>query len=109
MLVVTDSDNNPLVFNSKELRKRTIRQIELKLPSSVRAEGSIKVDVLVDRTGSVDCVRAREGHPLIKRAAEKAVKQWTFRPTRDRGESARFFGNPHVLFFNSGGESGLFL
>lgn len=90
--LLRDSRGKPIWFKSDDLKKRAIHRVAPKLPSSVRAEGTIRVDVLVNVEGQVQCVTARKGHPLLRRAAEEAAKQWTFKPMVVRGETVAVFG-----------------
>jgi TonB family protein len=41
-------------------------------------EGDVVLDVLVDRQGKVVRTCTREGHPLLRGAAEKAILKWQF-------------------------------
>ena len=48
---------------------------------SVRAAGTVAVQVLIDETGKVVSARAVSGHPLLQAAAVKAAYQAKFSPT----------------------------
>lgn len=45
---------------------------------AVRAEGEVAVSVEVDENGRMLSATAINGHPLLRRAAENSVKNWTF-------------------------------
>lgn len=49
-------------------------------------EGSILLQVEIDRRGNVYDVQLISGHPLLAPAAVDAVKQWKYRPYRLNGE-----------------------
>jgi len=90
--LLRDNKGKPIWFKSEQLKNRAINRVSPKLPSSVRVEGTIIVDVLVDIEGKVQCVRARKGHPILRRATEEAAKQWTFKPVSINGEPVAVFG-----------------
>ena len=51
---------------------------------SLRMGGIVKVELIVDEDGRVAKVAKTEGPPLLKRAAQNAVRKWQFTPfTRD--------------------------
>jgi TonB family protein len=85
---------------SEQLKNWAINLISPKLPSSVCVEGTIVVDVSVDIEGQVQCVRVRKGHPILRRAAEEAAKQWTFKPVSVSGEPVAVFGFLAIHFSN---------
>lgn len=47
---------------------------------AVRAEGTVVVKVTVGEDGKVVSAAALSGHPLLRRSAENAARQTTFRP-----------------------------
>jgi TonB family protein len=47
---------------------------------SARAEGRIIVEIKMDAAGKVISARAFEGHPLLRKVAEKAAERWQFAP-----------------------------
>jgi TonB family protein len=98
--LLRDKRGMPLWFKSTQLKKRAINQIAPKLPSSVRVQGTIIVEVLVDTDGQVKCVRARKGHPILRRATEEAARQWTFKPILVKGEPVTVFGSLSFYFSN---------
>lgn len=48
---------------------------------SVKAMGSVNVQVMIDETGTVVSAKALDGHPLLKTEAEKAARGAKFNPT----------------------------
>jgi TonB family protein len=95
-----DPKGNPVWFGSKELGERAINRVSPKLPTSLRVKGTIIVDVLIDPEGQVKCVRARRGHPILRRATEEAARQWTFKPILVKGEPVAVFGFLAFQFSN---------
>lgn len=90
--LLRDNRGKPIWLKSDELKKRATHHVAPRLPSSVRAEGTIIVELLMDTEGNVQCVRASNGHPLLRRAAEEAAKQWKFKPVVVDGEIVAVFG-----------------
>jgi len=48
---------------------------------AVRAEGQVKVQVLIDENGNVTSANAISGHPLLQPAAQAAARSSKFSPT----------------------------
>jgi TonB family protein len=55
-------------------------------PNGGPLEGSVKLSVVIGNDGTVQSVTPLEGHPLLAAAAQAAVQQWTYKPTRLNGE-----------------------
>jgi TonB family protein len=67
---------------------------------SVRATGSVSVQVLVDEKGEVVLATAVSGHPLLRSAAVQAARQARFAPTKLSGQPVNVNG---VLTYNFSG------
>jgi TonB family protein len=50
------------------------------------ASGTVEVQIMISVTGSVTAARATSGHPLLRKAAEEAARQWEFNPTTVNGD-----------------------
>ena len=61
-----------------------IRKVSPEYPREpgVRVEGTVKVQVLIDRRGNVMSARAYCGHPLLFASSVKAAIGWKFKPFR---------------------------
>ena len=60
-----------------------VKKVEPKYPAMgtrVRAQGEVKVKIMVDRKGNVVSACAIEGHPLLRPSATHAAAQWKFKP-----------------------------
>jgi TonB family protein len=90
--LLRNARGEPIWISSDGLKKRATHRVAPQLPSSVRAQGTIIVSVLVDTEGRVQCAKATKGHPLLRRAAEEAAKQWTFEPMEANGKPVAVFG-----------------
>lgn len=49
----------------------------------MKVEGTVKLQVVVDRDGNVENVIVVSGHTLLKPAAVTCVKQWKYEPSGD--------------------------
>ena len=93
---LTDEYGSPVWLPSSELVARATHRIEPEIPGSFQAHASVVVDVLIDETGKVTCVRTTSGHPLLREAAEKAALHWEFARFTAGKKPIAVFG--HLLF-----------
>ncbi len=66
-----------------------IKRIEPSYPEDARqkhAEGSVKLNALVDKDGNVAQLSVVDGPPVLVPAALKAVRQWKYKPYLFQGE-----------------------
>jgi periplasmic protein TonB len=54
-----------------------------------RVQGTVQLDVIIDKQGHVEQVSVLAGPEPLIQAAVDAVKQWTYRPTLLNGEPVR--------------------
>ncbi len=64
---------------------------------AVGAEGTVKVQVIIDETGNVIAAKVVSGHPLLQSAAVEASRQARFSPTKLQGEPVKVSG---VITYN---------
>lgn len=57
------------------------------LARQARVAGTVKVEATIGRDGRVRIARAVSGPPLLRRAAEDAVRQWKYQPGTLNGEA----------------------
>jgi len=71
----------------KEMSDAVVRRVEPIYPPLAKAyliEDRVNIDVVVNEFGDVVFARAIKGHTLLKDAAIEAVKQWKFKPLKDK-------------------------
>jgi protein TonB len=51
-----------------------------------RVEGSVALQAVIGKDGSIQNLRVISGHPLLTSAALEAVKQWRYKPYYLNGE-----------------------
>lgn len=62
------------------------RPIYPPLAKQARVEGTVRLEAVISREGTILNLRAISGHPLLIPAALAAVAQWVFRPTSLNGD-----------------------
>lgn len=101
--LLLDSKGKPLRFSANQLKEIATTKVTPKYPSSCRCEGTVLVQVFVNIDGEVACTYVVSGHPLLKAAAQKAAKEWKFKPVERENKPGAFTG--FLLFnFKSHGE-----
>ena len=78
-----------------------VRQVKPSYPQlarTVRVQGSVVLEAIIDREGRVEDLRVLSGHPLLVRAAWEAVQQWRYRPTLLNGEPVEVLTQVTVNF-----------
>ncbi|MEP7213888.1 MAG: TonB family protein [Acidobacteriota bacterium] len=68
---------------------------------AVRALGQVTVTVSIGQDGKVLSAKAISGHPLLRRAAEVAAKQFLFEPSPENAERTQTLS---FMFFEPGAE-----
>lgn len=80
-------------LSPKVLKDRATHQVDPQLPKKCRCEGRAIVQVLVDEDGKVMCARYKHGHPLLRKVALEAAKQWRFRTFELSGVPVKYYGD----------------
>jgi TonB family protein len=50
------------------------------LAKAARIQGTVKLAVVISKTGNVDSVKVTSGHPMLVSSAVEAVKKWQYKP-----------------------------
>ena len=64
-------------------RANLIRQVQPRysgLARQARIQGTVILEAIISRQGSVENLRVIKGHPLLIQSALEAVRQWRYRP-----------------------------
>ncbi len=84
--------------DNKTLQQRAVVRAIPDPPPSLRVEGVVLVDVLIDAEGKVRCAKARKGHPLLRKPAADAARKWSFRPFTAEGRVQPVLGRLEIRF-----------
>jgi protein TonB len=55
------------------------------LARQARIQGTVKLEAVISKEGTIENLTVVSGHPLLIQAALDAVKQWRYRPTMLNG------------------------
>lgn len=68
------------------------------LAAQARVSGTVRLNVVVGKDGSVQNVQLTSGHPLLVESAVKAVRQYRYRPTLLNGQAVEVVTQVDVNF-----------
>jgi TonB family protein len=68
------------------------------LARQARIQGTVAVNVIVRKDGTVEVENVAAGHPLLAQAAVDAVRQWRYEPTTINGEPVDIETKIYVIF-----------
>ncbi|MFN0104361.1 MAG: energy transducer TonB [Bryobacteraceae bacterium] len=71
------------------------------LAKQARISGSVKLEGVIAKDGTVQRLKVISGHPFLVPAAVEAVKQWRYRPTHLNGEPVEVLAPIDVNFILS--------
>jgi protein TonB len=63
-----------------------------------RTQGTVRIQAIIGRDGSISNLQVLSGHPLLIEAARQAVQQWRYRPTLLNGEPVEVITEIDVNF-----------
>ena len=92
-------DKQDVTPPSQVAEVRPIREILPKYPKKARKagiEGTVQVDVTVDKDGAVKRVNTTKGNLVLGEAASAAIRKWRFEPSRVDGKPVE--SEAHVEF-----------
>src|SRR5262245_46987515 len=78
--LLRNKNGKPVLFPAKELGSKIILYERPKYPNACRCSGIVRVLVLINTDGRVECFQFLNGHPLIKASISEALKKWQFQP-----------------------------
>jgi protein TonB len=68
------------------------------LARMARAEGSVDLEAIIGKDGTIEELKVLRGHPLLVKAALEAVRQWRYQPTLLDGEPVEVLTEISVNF-----------
>jgi TonB family protein len=77
----------------KALKDSATHSVDLQLPKNCRCDGKVLVRILVAEDGTVKCAKYKKGHPLLKKAALEAAREWKFKPITLSGVLVTYYGD----------------
>jgi len=77
-------------LDPQELQKRVVTVVQPTYPELARhagIEGTVRLEIQVNKDGTVQVRKALEGSPVLREAAASAVKQWRYHPVLVDGKA----------------------
>lgn len=68
------------------------------LARRARIEGTVRLQAVIAKDGSVHKVEVISGHAVLAHAATEAVQQWRYKPTELNGQPVEVVTNIDVVF-----------
>ena len=68
------------------------------IAKQARIQGTVQLEALIARDGSIQNLRVLDGHPLLAQSAVEAVQQWRYEPTLLNNEPVEVVTIIHVIF-----------
>ena len=99
--ILRNDKGEPMWLTSDQMKKRAMHKEDVSpLLKQADIKGAAVVDLLVDPSGKVACIKSLVGHPIIRAEVERALKNWTFRPTDRDGKAIAYLGEITFSFCN---------
>lgn len=86
------SADGPVRVPDSEVMTHVISQVAPEYPpmaKQMKLSGKVEMDIFVDETGKVEKVESIKGNVILYSAAQRAVKQWKFKPVKVGSEPAK--------------------
>ena len=96
----TDNDNNVYRVDFWTIRVQ-FQPPSLTYPKQAKEEkvqGTVVVDVMIDRTGKPISAKAIDGPILLRTSAEEFIMKWLFKPTIIENHSRSVHFNLNIVF-----------
>jgi TonB family protein len=68
------------------------------IAKTARIQGTVRLDAVINRDGTVQTLRVISGHPLLVKAALDAVQRWRYQPTLLNGDPVEVASEIDVSF-----------
>ena len=84
-----------------ELMSYVIERVNPEYPSmarQMRLSGKVEIDVYVDEAGKVEKVESVKGNAILFVAAQRAIKQWKFKPVKVGDSPSKVVARLGIVF-----------
>jgi protein TonB len=68
------------------------------LAKMARIQGTVRLEAIISKDGTIQELKLVSGHPLLVKAAEEAVQRWRYQPTLLNGEPVEVVTEIEVNF-----------
>ena len=85
-------------FRRRISRQRCAAQVTAALGRQARVSGTVRLQGIIGKDGSIQQLQVLSGPPLLINAALDAVRQWLYRPTLLNGEPVEVIAPIDVIF-----------
>jgi periplasmic protein TonB len=96
-----DKPTAPLLQGGRVQAAKLIKQVIPEYPAlakQARISGTVRLQGLIAKDGTIKDLQLISGHPLLVQAALQAVRQWVYRPTTLNGETVEVAAPIDVIF-----------
>ena len=83
---VNADEHEPVLGGSPEVLSRPSEPVYPRLAEQMKLEGSVTLQVNIDKNGNVGGIQVLSGPEILATAAREAVRHWRFRPHYKNGE-----------------------
>jgi protein TonB len=94
-------DGPPVRLGGRVLEAQLIKKVVPVYPPLARVarvSGTVHLEGILSKDGTIRNLQVLSGHPLLVRAALDAVRQWVYRPTQLNGEPVEVIAPIDVVF-----------
>lgn len=99
--VVHSAPKGPTSVSSGVMTGQLIYKVTPTYPpiaAAMRAEGTVVLQAIISKTGTIENLRVVSGPPVLQGAALDAVKQWRYRPYQLDGQAVEVETTINVVF-----------
>jgi protein TonB len=92
---------NRIRVGGQVMRAQLIHQVSPTYPRKAKTagiEGTVRLDVLIGKDGRVLNMKLLSGHPVLAKAAMKAVSKWRYKPLLLKGVPAEAMTEIEINF-----------
>jgi len=99
--IVHVAPKGPALVSSGVMAGQLIYKVTPVYPAigrAVRVEGTVVLEAMISKTGTIENLRVASGPPMLQQAAIDAVKQWRYRPYLLDGQVVEVETTVNVVF-----------